>query len=134
MLRRLKTVSMMLFLMGLSTGAAFATSATGVDDVKVTQQSETATGVVKDAFGEVVGASVVVKGTTNGVVTDFEGKFSLDNVKKGDILEMKWQKAHYLAPLGVNDLILTSEDGSIANSVSYQNPYWPTTASEAAAE
>ena len=27
MLRRLKTVSMMLFLMGLSTGAAFATSA-----------------------------------------------------------------------------------------------------------
>ena len=102
--------------------------------MKVTQQSETATGVVKDAFGEVVGASVVVKGTTNGVVTDFEGKFSLDNVKKGDILEMKWQKAHYLAPLGVNDLILTSEDGSIANSVSYQNPYWPTTASEAAEE
>ena len=47
---------------------------------------------------------------------------------------LKWQKAHYLAPLGVNDLILTSEDGSIANSVSYQNPYWPTTASEAAAE
>ena len=90
MLRRLKTVSMMLFLMGLSTGAAFATSATGVDDVKVTQQSETATGVVKDAFGEVVGASVVVKGTTNGVVTDFEGKFSLDNVKKGDILEISF--------------------------------------------
>ena len=88
MLRRLKTVSMMLFLMGLSTGAAFATSAAGVDDVKVTQQSETATGVVKDAFGEVVGASVVVKGTTNGVVTDFEGKFSLEGVKRGDILEI----------------------------------------------
>ena len=76
--------------MGLSTGAAFATSATGVDDVKVTQQSETATGVVKDAFGEVVGASVVVKGTTNGVVTDFEGKFTLDGVKKGDILEISF--------------------------------------------
>ena len=90
MLRRLKTVSMMLFLMGLSTGAAFATSAAGVDDVKVTQQSETATGVVKDAFGEVVGASVVVKGTTNGVVTDFEGKFTLDGVKKGDILEISF--------------------------------------------
>ena len=88
MLKRLKTVSMMLFLMGISTGAVFATSATGVDDVKVTQQSETATGIVKDAFGEVVGASVVVKGTTNGVVTDFEGKFSLENVKRGDILEI----------------------------------------------
>ena len=88
MLRRLKTVSMMLFLMGISTGAAFATSATGVDDVKVTQQSETATGVVKDEFGEVVGASVVVKGTTLGVVTDFEGKFSLEGVKRGDILQI----------------------------------------------
>ena len=54
--------------------------------MKVTQQNGTATGVVKDALGEVIGASVVVKGTTNGVVTDFEGRFSLNGVKKGDIL------------------------------------------------
>ena len=47
---------------------------------------------------------------------------------------LKWQKAHYLSPLGVKDLTLTSEDGSVANSESYQNPYWPTTASEAATE
>lgn len=47
---------------------------------------------------------------------------------------LKWQKAHYLSPLGVKDLTLTSEDGSIENSESYQNPYWPTRASEAAAE
>ena len=47
---------------------------------------------------------------------------------------LKWQKAHYLAPLGVKDLTLTSEDGTVANSVSYQNPYWPTQASEAATE
>jgi hypothetical protein len=47
---------------------------------------------------------------------------------------LKWQKAHYLSPLGVNDLILTSEDGTVANSESYQNPYWPTQASEAATE
>jgi hypothetical protein len=47
---------------------------------------------------------------------------------------LKWQKAHYLSPLGVNDLILTAEDGTVANSESYQNPYWPTQASEAATE
>ena len=47
---------------------------------------------------------------------------------------LKWQKAHYLSPLGVKDLTLTSEDGSVANSESYQNPYWPTTASSEAAE
>ena len=47
---------------------------------------------------------------------------------------LKWMKAHYLSPLGVKDLTLTAEDGTVANSESYQNPYWPTAASEAAAE
>ena len=64
MLKRLKTVSMMLFLLGTSTGAAFAVSAPGADDVKIVQQSGTATGTVEDAMGPVIGASVVVKGTT----------------------------------------------------------------------
>ena len=86
MLKRLKTVSMMLFLMGTSTGAAFAISAPGADDVRIIQQSGTATGTVVDAMGPVIGASVVVKGTTNGIITDFDGNFSLSGVKKGDIL------------------------------------------------
>ena len=91
MLKRLKTVSMMLFLMGASTGAAFAVTSTGADDVKITQQSETATGVVKDALGEtVIGASVIVKGTTNGTITDFDGNFSLAGVKKGDIIQISF--------------------------------------------
>ena len=91
MLKRLKTVSMMLFLMGGSTGAAFAVTSTGTDDVKITQQSETATGVVKDAAGEtIIGASVVVKGTTNGTITDFDGNFSLPNVKKGDVIQISF--------------------------------------------
>ena len=90
MLKRLKTVSMMLFLMGASTGAAFAVPANGADDVKITQQSETATGTVVDAMGPVIGASVVVKGTTNGTITDFDGNFSIPGVKKGDILEISF--------------------------------------------
>ena len=70
MLKLLKSVSMMLFLMGLSTGAAYAVSNTGTDDVRITQQSATCTGVVTDSTGEtVIGASVVVKGTTNGTIT-----------------------------------------------------------------
>ena len=40
-----------------------------------------------DATGEtVIGASVVVKGTTNGTITGLDGDFSLSNVKKGDII------------------------------------------------
>ena len=84
MLKRLKSVSMLLFLMGASTGAAYAVANPGVTDVKITQQSGTCTGVVKDATGEtVIGASVVVKGTTNGTITGLDGDFSLSNVKKG---------------------------------------------------
>ena len=91
MFKRLKTVSMMLFLMGTTTGAAFAASNSGVDDVKITQQSETATGTVIDNTGfGVIGASVIVKGTTNGTITDFDGNFSLAGVKKGDILQISF--------------------------------------------
>ena len=101
MLKRLKSVSMLLFLMGASTGAAYAVANPGVTDVKITQQSGTCTGIVKDATGEtVIGASVVVKGTTNGTITGLDGDFSLSNVKKGDIIvisfvgyqtqEVKW--------------------------------------------
>jgi len=91
MLKRLKSVSMLLFLMGASTGAAYAVANPGVTDVKITQQSGTCTGVVKDATGEtVIGASVVVKGTTNGTITGLDGDFSLSNVKKGDIIQISF--------------------------------------------
>lgn len=41
----------------------------------VQQNSTRITGVVKDAYGEpVIGANVKVVGTTQGTITDFEGK------------------------------------------------------------
>ncbi len=92
MQKRFKTVSMMLFLMGTLSGTAVASpSLADADDVRITQQTETATGVVKDALGEtVIGATVVVKGTTNGTITDFDGNFSLTGVKKGDIIQISF--------------------------------------------
>ena len=51
--------------------------------VQVSQQSSTVKGVVEDDMGPVVGATVVVKGTTNGTVTDMDGNFSLPGVKEG---------------------------------------------------
>lgn len=47
-------------------------------------------GVVKDTTGEpVIGANVVVKGTTNGTITDFDGNFQL-NANKGDIITISF--------------------------------------------
>lgn len=47
-----------------------------------TQQSGTyrVTGTVKDATGEtVIGASILEKGTNNGIITDMDGNFSLSS-------------------------------------------------------
>ena len=52
-------------------------------------QSE-ATGTVSDAFGPVAGASVLVQGTTNGAITDIDGKFVIPGVKNGDVLEISF--------------------------------------------
>jgi hypothetical protein len=87
MLKHLRSVGMLLFLASMYAGVANAIPVESVAGVENIQQNGTATGVVKDALGEtVIGASVVVKGTTNGTITDFDGNFSLSGVKKGDII------------------------------------------------
>ena len=54
--------------------------------VQVFAQEIAIKGSVKDRLGEVViGANVIVKGTTNGTITDFDGNFVL-NAKQGDII------------------------------------------------
>ena len=54
-------------------------------------QQITVSGNVKDSSGEpVIGASVLVKGTTNGVITDFDGNFVLRNVADNAILQISF--------------------------------------------
>ena len=53
------------------------------------QAKVTVTGTVKDAQGPVIGANVVEKGTTNGTVTDMEGRFSLQ-VSPGAVLTVSY--------------------------------------------
>ena len=53
-------------------------------------QALTIKGVVKDKAGEpVIGANVLVKGTTNGTITDFDGNFVL-NADKNDIIAISF--------------------------------------------
>lgn len=49
-------------------------------------QTKTVTGTVSDNMGPMPGVNVLVKGTTNGVVTDFDGVFTIDNVSNDDTL------------------------------------------------
>lgn len=53
----------------------------------VSAQQINVQGTVKDAVGSVPGASVIVKGTTNGTIADVDGKFSM-KVPAGAVLEV----------------------------------------------
>ena len=57
-----------------------------------TQQKESACkGVVKDATGEgVIGASIIVEGTNLRTVTDIDGNFTLNGVKKGASIQISY--------------------------------------------
>ena len=50
-------------------------------------QQFTVRGTVKDATGEpVIGANVMVKGTSNGTITDIDGKYSVSDVNSSSVL------------------------------------------------
>jgi len=53
-------------------------------------QERTITGVVRDAAGPIIGASVIVKGTTTGVATDANGQFTLSNIQPNAVLQVKY--------------------------------------------
>ncbi|MDR0844758.1 MAG: SusC/RagA family TonB-linked outer membrane protein, partial [Tannerella sp.] len=54
------------------------------------QDGKRITGIVLDTSGEsVIGASIVVKGTTTGIITDVDGKFSL-NVPDNAVLQISY--------------------------------------------
>ncbi len=93
MLDRFKTVGMLFAFWGASTGTASAFTPpynTLIHSV-ITQQDGVCKGVVKDNQGEtVIGASVVVKGSTNGTITGLDGDFTLNNVKRGDVIQISY--------------------------------------------
>ena len=73
---------MCLSLIGISTSQALAAPAA----FYASQQVKKVSGVIIDASGiPVIGANVLEKGTTNGVITDLDGNFTL-NVKPGATL------------------------------------------------
>ena len=79
------------------TAFAVPVNATGVEtngndnlSIQETQQTKTVTGTVVDAAGiPVIGANILVKGTTTGTITDIDGNFTLE-VSPTDVLEISY--------------------------------------------
>ena len=68
---------------------------------------KTVTGVVSDGTGEpIIGATVIVKGTINGVLTDMDGKYTI-KAREGEVLEFRY--------IGYNSVEQKVKEKSIIN-------------------
>ena len=66
------------------------TKVTGKTDAEIQQQVRKIDGTILDSNGEpVIGANVIIKGTTNGTVTDINGEFSIE-AQSGSVLEVSY--------------------------------------------
>ncbi len=77
------------------------------------------TGTVEDADGPLIGASVLVQGTTRGTITDFDGKFSIE-ANEGDRLEFSYMgyAAQTITVTGSDPIHITmSEDTEVLSEV-----------------
>ena len=72
------------------------------------QAQKTVSGVVEDQFDPVAGANVVEKGTTNGTITDMDGKFTL-NVSPNAVLVVSF-------------IGYTEQQITVGNQTSFKNP------------
>ncbi|TDX09361.1 SusC/RagA family TonB-linked outer membrane protein [Flavobacterium sp. S87F.05.LMB.W.Kidney.N] len=69
-------------------------------------QEKAVSGIVSDGSGPIPGANVVVKGTSNGVQTDFDGKYKI-KAKTGDVIVFSY--------MGMKDQSITVGNSSTVN-------------------
>ena len=83
----LKAATCLFLTAGIGISAAYAAPRENTQATSIVQQSSTVNGKITDANGEpIIGASVVIKGTTNGTITDFDGNFMLEVPAKATLV------------------------------------------------
>ena len=103
-----KQMSRLLLFIGLIFSFSFCDiSAKANEKASITEQSEqqiSISGIVKDSSGEpLIGVSIQIKGTTNGTITDIDGKFSM-TCSENDILLFSY--------IGFNNLEVRAGDNA----------------------
>ena len=95
--------------------------------VQSVQQTGKCTGIILDEHGDpVIGATIQVKGTSNGTITDLDGRFILPNIKPGSVIvisyigmdtkEVKWDGQEIKVVMkeeqhALNEIIVTGYGG-----------------------
>ncbi|WGH75935.1 von Willebrand factor type A domain-containing protein [Tenacibaculum tangerinum] len=77
-----------------------------LSSITLVAQQKTIKGIVSDESDPLPGVTIMVKGTTNGTETDFDGKYSI-KAKKGDILVFSY--------VGMKTVQKNVEDSSVIN-------------------
>ncbi|MGQ8335474.1 SusC/RagA family TonB-linked outer membrane protein [Sunxiuqinia sp. A32] len=77
--------------------------------------SVTVSGIVKDSDGQFIpGATIVLKGTTNGTISDFDGSYTLKNVESTDVILFSFigfkTQEILVGNQDVIDVVLVSDD------------------------
>ena len=83
----LKATTCLFLTAGAGVSSVWAAPEENAQATSIVQQSSTVNGKITDANGEpIIGASVVIKGTTNGTITDFDGNFMLEVPAKATLV------------------------------------------------
>lgn len=84
-------------------------------------QNKSISGIVVDQLGEpIIGASIIVEGTTNGTITDFDGNFTIQDVPENAQLKVSYigYITQSLAVKGTSSFRITlDEDMQLLNEV-----------------
>ena len=121
MLKNFRPIGLMLFAGALCSPGNIKADTTPISpSVSISQQNGKVTGTVEDEFGPVTGASVIVKGTTNGIITDLDGNFTLEGVKNGSIIQISFvgyttQEIKYTGQASIN--VKLEEDSQALDEV-----------------
>ncbi|WP_246473960.1 SusC/RagA family TonB-linked outer membrane protein [Arenibacter arenosicollis] len=103
-------LSVLMFAMAFCSVQAFASLKT--ETINSVSVQQTISGVVSDANGPLPGASIVVKGTTNGTQTDFDGNYTLSGVDNNATLIFSYigYKTQEVAVSGRSTVSITLEE------------------------
>mgnify|MGYP006188392179 FL=1 len=82
--------------------------------IKTVKNPITITGIVSDDLGPMYGANIVIKGSTIGISTDFDGKYSI-KVNEGDILTFSY--------LGFKNIEIIADSNKTIINVKMQEDY-----------
>ena len=91
-----------------------------VNGVQTVLQVGTVKGIVVDATGEpVIGANVMIKGTSNGTITDIDGNFNLSNAKGTLVISFIGYKSQEIVVNGneTNLKVVLKEDSELLEEV-----------------